>query len=198
MKNPFLELTGLDLWSRDKSAPVLPDSVSARQVVFHFSNFGISHPSLSLHNSSSVVPSLSTILIDDEGSKLYSMRIMIDESLQLRGVVPWSALSAQQPRRPQKRTGSSLSKRCFSGSNSELATNKRARVRTANIGHTVHRRPCLPDNFPTSSIASATGIINMNRRVWAGERVDFFRMGFSSTTSGTNIVMVICGNRWRC
>jgi len=61
--------------------------VSAWQAVFHFSNFRISHPNLSLHNSSLVVLSLSTILIDDKGSKLYSMRIMIDKSLQLHGIV---------------------------------------------------------------------------------------------------------------
>ena len=28
MKNPFLELTGLDLWSHNKLAPVLPNLVS--------------------------------------------------------------------------------------------------------------------------------------------------------------------------
>ena len=39
----------------------------------------------------------------------------------------------QQP--TQKRTGSSLSKRYSSGPNLELGTNKRARVRAANIAH---------------------------------------------------------------
>jgi len=36
-------------------------------------------------------------------------------------------------------------------------------------------------------------VVSTYRKLWVGERVDFFRTGFN-TTSGTNVVMVICGN----
>jgi len=49
-----------------------------------------------------------------------------DRAMQLRGVVPWSAANSKKDW---------LSKRYSSGPNLELVTNKRARVRAANIAH---------------------------------------------------------------